>query len=482
MTQVGCKLPHYPSVYSHHLFGKMGRLTKMSNVTNQDLSKAFDLIEQDRLSEARSMLEPLLASNQDNADVWWIYAHAVDDEAKAQEALDNVLRIDPAYSGASDLQQTLRQISTSSEMGDEFDDFDLDDEVATPAASRKLTSLSNADDFSDLDTASKATQFDDDDLDIEGLFDDDDLDRVNYDKEKAKEDTSRRGAILALAFAAALVLLLVFVFVIINPFGDNDEQDTTPVPTNVAQSNQVTAESAIGGTGSTMTSEGTEAIVIVVETPSFEPTLEEVAETAEALAEDATVETRPSLTATQEELPTEISTLATSVPTIEIIVSTSTTQAVSTDDSGIIEAATATVIEPTASPEPTATNILMPPTVPPTSDPNANFDALYSALGNLEIVENSAGIVETPLGRTLLVSVCSQSGTILRDNLSQSMYILARESRIFTSEADSVGVRLINCADNTTLSVIAVDINDAIGFSDGNFTEEEFRGRWRAIG
>ncbi|MBC7870067.1 MAG: hypothetical protein H7Y09_04450 [Chitinophagaceae bacterium] len=451
----------------------------MSNVTNQDLSKAFDLIEQDRLSEARSMLEPLLASNRDNADVWWIYAYAVDDPVKAHEALDNVLRIDPAYPGATDLQETLRQLNAGAQFSDDFDEFDLD-EVPTPAASRKLTSLTDDEfDFDDLDTSSdnKVSQLDDDDLDIEGLFDDDDLDQDDYVKVQANEGASRRGTILAIAFAALIVLLLVFVFVIINPFGGEDEQDATIVPTNIAQSNQVTAESVLGGTVPTVTSEGTEASSVVVETPSLEPTLEQLTETG-----NATAAVLPEPTTFEENLSTETLAPATAAPTIDLVSTSAATDTVSTDDSGILELATATATEPTRTPLPTPTNTLLPPTVAVTLDAEANFDALYAALSTLEVIEGSAAIEDTTLGQTLLVSVCSQSGAALRDTLSQAMYTFARESRIFTSDADFIGVRLINCVDSSILNVIGVDINDAIGFSDGNLSQEEFRGRWRAIG
>jgi hypothetical protein len=80
----------------------------------QSLSRAYELIETDRLDEARSILKPLLETNNDNADAWWLYAHAVTDSETARLALNNVLRINPNYPEANELLQALK-----SQIGDE---------------------------------------------------------------------------------------------------------------------------------------------------------------------------------------------------------------------------------------------------------------------------------------------------------------------------------------------------------------------------
>ena len=127
----------------------------MSDAIDQSLSNVHALIEAEKLSEARIVLEPLLETNKGNIDVWWLYAHAVEDSASARTALGNVLRLDPEYPGASKLMQALerKESGQASALDDasaddfvlddedlDFDDFDEDfeDEIQKPAGRRKL--------------------------------------------------------------------------------------------------------------------------------------------------------------------------------------------------------------------------------------------------------------------------------------------------------------------------------------------------------
>jgi hypothetical protein len=79
----------------------------MSDATNQTLSEAYELIEADRLAEAEAILKPILTSEPDNADAWWVYAHAVTDVETARMALNKVLNIDDTYPGAMELLNNL---------------------------------------------------------------------------------------------------------------------------------------------------------------------------------------------------------------------------------------------------------------------------------------------------------------------------------------------------------------------------------------
>lgn len=80
----------------------------MSDETRGALARAFDAVEAGDLESARQILEPILAAERDNADAWWIYSHAVTDPEQARDALENVVRINPDYPGASELLTTLR--------------------------------------------------------------------------------------------------------------------------------------------------------------------------------------------------------------------------------------------------------------------------------------------------------------------------------------------------------------------------------------
>jgi hypothetical protein len=67
------------------------------------LNEAYQLIEAGNLGEARQRLQPLLANDSQNPDVWWLYAHAVEDPTEGQQALERVLELSPSYPGAADL-------------------------------------------------------------------------------------------------------------------------------------------------------------------------------------------------------------------------------------------------------------------------------------------------------------------------------------------------------------------------------------------
>ncbi len=83
-----------------------------SNDTQSALNRAYELVEAGKYDEARAILEPMLTSESDNADLWWIYAHAVRDANAGRDALENVLRIDPNYPGAPELLEQAQALAT----------------------------------------------------------------------------------------------------------------------------------------------------------------------------------------------------------------------------------------------------------------------------------------------------------------------------------------------------------------------------------
>ena len=86
----------------------------MSDEANRSMTMAYELIESEKLDEARSVLEPLLADNKDDPNVWWLSVHAAEDPAAAHKALQNVLRLDPEYPGAAELRQEMKKVSGES--------------------------------------------------------------------------------------------------------------------------------------------------------------------------------------------------------------------------------------------------------------------------------------------------------------------------------------------------------------------------------
>ena len=125
----------------------------MSDSTDAILQNAFDLIEQGELEQAQAVLAPLLETENDNPDLWWIYAHAVRDSETGIKALDRVIQLDAAYPGASQLKQQADLAPFSSgaampeaasappadeEQGDIDDWEDLQPEVERTAQSKRV--------------------------------------------------------------------------------------------------------------------------------------------------------------------------------------------------------------------------------------------------------------------------------------------------------------------------------------------------------
>lgn len=212
-----------------------------------DLQRAYELIETDSLSDARTILEQIVASDRNNADAWWMLAHAVDNPDEARNALNNVLRIDSAYPGAQTLFNTL-QAATPGKIAaatpsagiarlpaapapaatsdDDFDfDFDDEDDLG-------VMDLSDEDDFDfelddEEDIVIQKTGSVEDDFDLDDDFGDEfDDDEEDEDEEDDERSPGRRIILAAIALLALLAVIVV-IFVV-NPF---KPASTTPPPT-----------------------------------------------------------------------------------------------------------------------------------------------------------------------------------------------------------------------------------------------------------
>lgn len=76
----------------------------MSDTSTALLRKAYSHIENDEREKAQEILAPLLEDDANNAHLWWVYTHAVQDASIGQAALERVLEIDPQYPGARELK------------------------------------------------------------------------------------------------------------------------------------------------------------------------------------------------------------------------------------------------------------------------------------------------------------------------------------------------------------------------------------------
>lgn len=352
----------------------------MSDPQDQSLARAYELIEMDRLDEARLILEPLLTEDQDNPDVWWLYAHAVDDPAEARQALVRVQELSPDYPGAAELQHQIEQDSSPSES------------VAASA---------------------------DDDLD----FDDDfDLD----DDEEVKPEP-RRSLVRPLLLVALLAVVIVLLLVALNPFGGTDD----PEPTQIAQTEPTPTQEMLAFPPDEETPE--------VDVPATEEPMDfapgpDIEEDVDLTEPDATPKpAEPDSDAEDEES----------------------------------EAAVDENAEEELSPQ-SATD----------------FNALVAALSEeVELFSDTTEIVQTAeFGSTLLVSVCSEVGDQLRESITQFMLTAANESGNLPEGLDAVGVRLIDCADGSSINTLAVSYATARDYNEGVIDQDMYRSQWRAIG
>jgi hypothetical protein len=133
----------------------------MNSIKGDVLTQAYELIEADKLDDAKAVLKPVLETDKDNPDAWWLYAHAVRDSETARIALNNVMRLDSEYPGAAELLKSLEQQSPSDtalefhkdpsflpnvpeslpdlpESGEDFDDFDDEVEESEPIYRRPI--------------------------------------------------------------------------------------------------------------------------------------------------------------------------------------------------------------------------------------------------------------------------------------------------------------------------------------------------------
>lgn len=201
----------------------------MSAAANPELVRAYQLIESDDLEKARSLLDSYLEQDRDNADAWWLYAHAVNDPMEAQDALRNVLRLDPAYPGAKALLTESEQLLTPAKTAAPATPLQRlgsrpvpDDRERTPDFLDQLD-IDEGDDFDAFDS-------DEDELQDRAADDDDD-------------NNTRLRRILFVVAATILALIVIGIgFVLTNPLRNRTAQ---PPATNVAGESTATAVSGV---------------------------------------------------------------------------------------------------------------------------------------------------------------------------------------------------------------------------------------------
>lgn len=310
----------------------------------QALSQAFELIEADKLEEARAILKPILDADKDNPDVWWLYAHAVNDPETARLALSNVRRLDPDYLNAGELLYSLEKHSPASDLADALSEKEPS---FLPAFPSTLPGLS----------------------DSNGDADDDDWDLPDDEEEEADAPFFRRPIFL-LAIGTVIFAIIASLFVL--------------------QSLPQTQNPAVG------------------ETPTNQAVVMETS-TVEATAIEAQLTT-----------PEQVSS-------------------------------------------------------------NDEFDNIYAALSDFSVADNGIGFKQTALGNTVVASVCTEPGAVMRETLPNVLKALARESSTLSAETQAISAQMVDCSNNATLLMIGVPIADAQAYASGSLDDNMFQAKWQPV-
>jgi hypothetical protein len=192
----------------------------MSSAVDDVLTKVFALIENDEQHEALAILQPMLKDNENNADVWWLYAHAVSDAGEAQRALNKVSSIDPTYPGAATLKVSLEK---------RFPDFAASTGGIRPLAGH-TPSPTIPDTLPDLPGEHDDLGADSDDWAVDDWDDTSDIDFEGVDTLPSKK---RRRLIIP--FAIIVIVILIVALVAIIGLGGTPQAKPTPTAAVQAQ-------------------------------------------------------------------------------------------------------------------------------------------------------------------------------------------------------------------------------------------------------
>lgn len=481
----------------------------MSDIRSLALSRAYELVEAGKPDEARTVLEPILVNDRDNADAWWIYAHAVSDPNEARHALSNVLRINPNYAGAAELKAALDQQYPLS--------------TAEVAAARTAA-------FQDVEP---------DFVGDEPLFGDED---------ESAARGERRRSWLPVAIVAGIIVLLFVILILVLPglsgvstptptsapiagaFTPTPElvvvptlevteelvtQDLTPVapeetevelpliatiggPTatseeelataQIVASEEATEEAAASPTSTrpparTATREASPVALAATEdvteeagtpiaqvaSPRASRTPSGQTEEAETEAPTATRTPRPTVQPTEAEATSAVETVELPTKPAQTSAPVDVTEAVAT------EAATT---RPSTAPAETEAAM---PTEEQTAAPADDYAVqIAEDLQAFAVADQAFEEFESSLGAALVARVCTVEGLELRTTLREVMDALADEAELLPETFSALGVRLINCDADRTLRIIVVDLENATAYAAGALTQTEYEAQWRA--
>lgn len=392
----------------------------MSEETRGALARAFDAVEAGDLESARQILEPILAVERNNADAWWIYSHAVTDPEQAREALENVVRINPDYPGASELLTTLRDRLPERPPVTPSMAAAVPVSPAAPPPSLPETELEEP----DFDTKPNPVV-------------------TTETAAPASAQPARRSALPWIAAAVLLVAIIALFALVLNQTqqGVDPNLDQTSTAAVVAMATDE-VEIPVAAVTDEATAEATEAAA------------DAATEAADA-ADEENASPNTSDDATKDATEAAAEEDAEPTPTAEAVTQVTPVAVDETDEA-------AATLEATTS-------------VATTGD----FDSLYAALSDFSVPEGGIEEVTTSLGNTVMASVCAAPGREMRALLPQVMGALAEQIGDLGDEVEAIGASMINCETNAPMLTVAAPREIAQAFADGDLNAAEFSAGWQ---
>lgn len=422
----------------------------MTDSLDTTLGRAYELIEANRIDEAKQLLAPLLTKHPENADVWWLYAHAVDNPREARQALERVQEIDPTYPEVNELLGAVEEIPKSDQPSSGIRRIrPLQPPPPPPVEGMIDTINGNQDDFENLDG-----------------FED------NF-KVGNQQRPGRSLLLLILGGVAVVALLALLGYLLFfRPDGGTPNASNTPPPQVAVDMTELSSPAF--GVPEVVTEEITAEAQAIVPTetdtavPILTPT-EEATEDASAVTsteEMTIVETEDADDVVTEAVFTQTEELAANVATAEI----------EAPEVGVTEESET----PTETPEP-STDTPKPPTNTPnpteTPDP---VDQVTKLFGDFELYDDAP--ISSEDG-TLLVTVCVRQGDDRSQVLSEGMNVFAENaSSLISDDVELAGITLFDCEAEQALRSVAVPVDVLDAFQRGDIDERDFQLAWRPVG
>ena len=261
-------------------------------------------------------------------------------------------------------------------------------------------------------------------------------------RELASVRKPRRSTLPLVAVFVVIIIVAAAVVVLLT----QNPSAPTATPTSIAIA-QATETDAVGIAVTAESSAATEALLSTSEATANATTFDATAEPTAVITEAATTEATSA-----EASATEAATMQSIAATAELMATEPLV--VATTEATVAAAATA-------------------------ENAAETFALIEQSLAAFPVAESGVGQVETSLGDTLLVTVCTTPGRAMRSLLPQVMNALALKSPTLGTSVDALGVRMLDCSANTALLIVAVELETAQGFAGGAMSSSDFAASWQ---